>query len=331
MQRGGLITHRAAHARILVRMMLASFIRKWVATRRDMLRGTALQLLAMAAMTAGVQSMAGQAPGQAPGQNPAPAPAQAQPPMQRPQPPGADTPAPRTDANSQQAHADLMAKRDRGRIDVYFIGDSITRRWGAAEPRYRPLLEHWQRSFFGWNAANFAWGGDTTRNILWRLDHGELDGVNPKVIVIMAGTNNLSGGLATRSEDELAADVVRGIDAILARCRDLAPQARIVLMGITPRNDDMALMTVIRNVNAQLARRADPQRLRFIDLMDQLADADGRLRPGVADPDGLHLALPAYEIWAQALRPVLNEWLGPPANEDHAPPPTGDPSAMPRD
>src|SRR5690606_18080891 len=103
----------------------------------------------------------------------------------------ADMPEPRTDANSAQAHQDLLAKRDRGRIDVYFIGDSITRRWGAAEPRYRALLEHWQRNFHGWNAGNFAWGGDTTRNILWRLDQGELDGVDPRVIVVMAGTNNL--------------------------------------------------------------------------------------------------------------------------------------------
>src|SRR5690606_7796837 len=240
----------------------------------------------------------------------------------------ADTPEPRTDANSLQAHRDLLDKRGKGRIDVYFIGDSITRRWGAAEPRYRPLLEHWQRSFHGWNAANFAWGGDTTRNILWRLDQGELDGVAPKVIVVMAGTNNLSGALATSTAADLTADVVRGIDAILARCRSPAPQARIVLMGITPRNDDMALMPVIRSVNARLARLHDGERLRFIDLADRLADAEGRLLPGVADADGLHLALPAYEIWADALRPVLQEWLGPPADEDLAPPPTGDPSAM---
>lgn len=243
-------------------------------------------------------------------------------------PPRADTPAPRTDANSAQAHAELLAKRRRGRIDVYFIGDSITRRWGAAEPRYRSLLEHWRRTFHGWNAANFAWGGDTTRNILWRLDQGELDGVAPQVIVVMAGTNNLSGALSTRAPADLAADVVRGIEAILARCRSLAPQARIVLMGITPRNDDMALMPVIRSVNAQLARLHDGERLRFIDLSDRLADAEGRLLPGMADADGLHLALPAYEIWAGALRPVLQEWLGPPADEDLAPPPTGDPSAM---
>lgn len=241
---------------------------------------------------------------------------------------GADVPRPRTDANSAQAHRDLLAKRSAGRIDLYFIGDSITRRWGAAEPRYLQLLAHWQRSFHGWNAANFAWGGDTTGNILWRLDQGELDGVHPRVIVVMAGTNNLDGSRARQDAAALVADVERGIAAILERCRRLAPAARIVLMGIAPRNDDMALMPVISQVNAGLARLADGERIRFIDLAGRLADDQGRLLPGMADADGLHLALPAYEIWAQALRPVLDAWLGPPAAEDHAPPPTGDPSAM---
>lgn len=242
--------------------------------------------------------------------------------------PAADVPQERTDANSRRAHQDLLAKRGRGRIDLYFVGDSITRRWGAAEPKYATLLAHWQKSFHGWNAADFAWGGDTTGNILWRLDHEELTGVNPRVIVIMAGTNNLFATTQPAAQQAQAADVARGIEAILRRCQQLAPQARIVLMGITPRNDSMAHMPVIGRINARLARLADGSRVRFIDLGPQLADAEGVLLPGMTDPDKLHLALPAYEIWAQALRPVLLEWLGPPAREDHAPPPTGDPSAM---
>jgi lysophospholipase L1-like esterase len=238
----------------------------------------------------------------------------------------ADVPQPRTDPNSIQVHQDLLAKRSKGRIDLYFVGDSITRRWGAAEPRYRELLAHWQKNFHGWNAANFAWGGDSTRNILWRLDNGELTGVDPRVIVVMAGTNNLVQ--PGPGADALGADIARGIEAILRRCQQLAPRARIVLMGITPRNDNMAHMPVINDANARLARLADGQRIRFINLNNRLAGADDVLLPGMTDADQLHLALPAYEIWAQALRPVLTEWLGPPAAEDLAPPPTGDPSAM---
>jgi lysophospholipase L1-like esterase len=240
----------------------------------------------------------------------------------------ADVPVPRTDANSLQAHQDLLDKRSRGRIDLYFLGDSITRRWGAAEPLYRGLLEHWRMSFHGWNAANFGWGGDTTGNILWRLDEGELTGVNPRVIVLMAGTNNLDARAAADDAAAHAADIARGIEAIVRRCRQLAPQARIVLMGIAPRNDVMAYMPVIDGVNSLLARLADGERIRFIDLRGRLAGPDGVLLPGMTDPDKLHLALPAYEQWAQALRPMLTEWLGPPASVDLAPPPTGDPSAM---
>ena len=97
-------------------------------------------------------------------------------------------PVERTDQNSQIAHEQLLAKK-QGRIDVYFEGDSITRRWGATD--YPQLLENWKKNFFGWNAADFGWGADRMENILWRLENGELDGVNPKVIVLLAGTNNV--------------------------------------------------------------------------------------------------------------------------------------------
>src|SRR5262245_19405000 len=101
----------------------------------------------------------------------------------------ADQPVPRTDQNSQIAHAQLLEKARRGRIDIYFEGDSITRRWGATD--YPELLANWRENFFGWNVANFGWGADTTQNIVWRLQNGELDSVHPKVIVLLAGTNNV--------------------------------------------------------------------------------------------------------------------------------------------
>jgi (4-O-methyl)-D-glucuronate---lignin esterase len=96
------------------------------------------------------------------------------------QPPAAsaDRPAPRTDQNSMTAHAELLNKAKSGRIDVYFVGDSITRRWGALD--YPELLANWNANFFGWNAANFGWGADRIEHMLWRLEHGELDGVRPK-------------------------------------------------------------------------------------------------------------------------------------------------------
>src|SRR5947209_3067053 len=101
----------------------------------------------------------------------------------------ADQPLPRTDANSKKAHEQMLANLKKGRIDVYFTGDSITRRWRATD--YPQFLANWKENFFGWNAANFGWGGDTIQNVLWRLQNGELEGVHPKVIVLLAGTNNV--------------------------------------------------------------------------------------------------------------------------------------------
>src|SRR5262249_23865951 len=146
-----------------------------------------------------------------------------------------DRPAARTDANSQTAHRQLLDKAKKGRIDVYFVGDSITRRRGATDnPEF---LANWERNFHGLNAADFAWGGDTVQNILWRLDNGELDNVNPKIIVVLAGTNNV-GTVPPRGDDEArVTGVARGIRAILDLCRRKAPDAVIVLIGITPRND----------------------------------------------------------------------------------------------
>jgi lysophospholipase L1-like esterase len=233
----------------------------------------------------------------------------------------ADQPLMRADHNSQLAHAQLLAKARSGGIGVYFIGDSITRRWGATD--YPDFLAHWRENFHGWNAADFGWGADQTQNMLWRLDQGELEGVNPKVIVILAGTNNV--GNTPRGADRVA-DTTAGIAAIVQRCRAKAPAATIILMGIFPRGDHPELMPAIHRINANLARLADGKTVRYLDLTDRLTGADGQLLPGVT-LDGLHPNLKGYAIWADALKPLLTELLGPPAATDTAPPPTGDPSA----
>lgn len=241
--------------------------------------------------------------------------------------PAADRPAPRADANSQLAHRQLLEKRKKGRIDVYFLGDSITRRWGTSDEQYRAFLENWRQNFYGWNAADFGWGGDTTQNILWRLEEGELDGVNPKVIVVMAGTNNVGNASPQGPEDPRVADTTRGIRAVLDLCRRKAPAATVVLMGITPRNDNMAVMPLIERINENISKFADGKRVRYLNINGRLADGEGRLYEGMAAKDGLHLDVKGYQVWADALKPILSELLGPPSKEDHAPPPTGDPSA----
>jgi lysophospholipase L1-like esterase len=237
----------------------------------------------------------------------------------------ADRPAPRTDRNSQIAHEQLLAKATQGRIDVYFEGDSITRRWGATD--YPELLENWKKNFFGWNAANFGWGADRVENILWRLENGELDDVNPKVIVLLAGTNNVGNKVPPEGVESAAASVTRGLEALVRVMQSKAPTAVIILMGIFPRNDNLAVMPEIERINANLAGMADGHKIRYLNINGQLADPAGKLRDGMMNRDKLHPVLNGYQVWADELKPVFTELLGPPASEDHAPPPTGDPSA----
>ncbi len=238
----------------------------------------------------------------------------------------ADKPAPRTDQNSQLAHEQLVAKAKQGGIDVYFVGDSITRRWGTKDPQYRELLANWTTNFFGWNAGNFGWGADSTQNILWRLENGELDGVHPKIIVVLAGINNVG---SVPGGDEKVADITRGLQAIVRVCQAKAPNAVIVLTGVFPRNDNLAVIPEINAINANLAKLADGKRVRYLNVNDKLADPDGKLFPGMS-PDKLHPTVKAYQIWADGLKPIFTDILGPPAKRDHAPPPTGDPGAKPR-
>ncbi|MBE3109417.1 MAG: hypothetical protein IMZ46_02725, partial [Acidobacteria bacterium] len=238
----------------------------------------------------------------------------------------ADRPVSRTDQNSLTAHAELLEKAKKGRIDVYFVGDSITRRWGALD--YPDLLANWKSNFFGWNAANFGWGGDRIQNILWRLENGELDGVNPKIIVVLAGTNNVG---STPGDDAKIADITRGLKVILDTCRRKAPEATIILTAIFPRNDNMTVMREIDRINENLARVADGKQVRYLSVNDQLANKDRRLFDGMMNEgDRLHPTIRGYQVWADGLKPIFTELLGAPADTDRAPPPTGDPSTRGR-
>ncbi len=238
----------------------------------------------------------------------------------------ADVATPRTDRNSLIAHEELLAKRKQGQIDVYFVGDSITRRWGTSDAAWKDLLDNWRANFHGWNAADFGWGADKTQHILWRLQNGELDEVHPKVVVVMAGTNNVGTAEPLGDTQARADEVVRGVTAIVGEIRRRAPKATVVLTGITPRNDNIGVMPIINAANKGIARLADGRAVRYININEQLADSENKLRIGMTY-DGLHLTPKAYQVWADALKPILTEILGPPAAEDRAPPPSSDPSA----
>ena len=116
---------------------------------------------------------------------------------------------------------------------------------------------------------------------------------------------------------------------MLDSLREKAPKATIILVGILPRNDGAqptVVMPSIDKINENIAKFADAKMIRYLNINDKLANKDGKLLEGMTE-DRLHLSLKGYQVWADALKPVLTELLGPPAKEDHAPPPTGDPSA----
>src|SRR5262249_6676478 len=118
------------------------------------------------------------------------------------------------------------------------------RRWRATD--YPQFLANWNENFFGWNAANFGWGGDTIQNMLWRIQNGELEGVHPKVIVLLAGTNNVGNSPAS---DAKVSAIAMGMKALLDAMREKAPGATIIVMGILPRNDGPRPTAVMPSIN----------------------------------------------------------------------------------
>jgi hypothetical protein len=188
----------------------------------------------------------------------------------------ADQASPRTDNNSKLAHTQLLdkAEKGKGKIDIYFEGDSIARRWGTSDAAYAKYLANWKENFFGWNAADFGWGADGVQNILWRLQNGELDGVNPKIIVLLGGTNNLN----PRQGDQNVDEITRGLKAVVDTCQKKAPDAVIIITGIFPRNDggrgrgsmNLAYIPIINKINDNLAKMADGKKIRFVNVNDKL-------------------------------------------------------------
>ena len=132
--------------------------------------------------------------------------------------------------------------------------------------------KNWNENFFGWNAADFGWGGDTTQNVLYRLNEGELEGVNPKVIVLMIGTNNV-GKVPKADDRELIDDVAQGVPD--RRCvSSQSPKAKIILMGITraamPAEKDPQIMATIDKINERIEKLANRGTIRYVNINGQL-------------------------------------------------------------
>ena len=146
----------------------------------------------------------------------------------------------------------------------------------------------------------------------------------PKVFVLQAGTNNLPGnGAADASKVE---EVVSSIKSLVSLLQNKSPNSKTVLTALFPRTQNPALSSTIQQINDQLEKWTDGKSIRFLNINSKLTDSSGALLPGMSD-DGLHFTEKSYQVWADELKPILHEILGPPATKDYAPPPTGDPSA----
>jgi lysophospholipase L1-like esterase len=211
--------------------------------------------------------------------------------------------AARTDDHFLERHRAFLGLTRERPIDLLFLGDSITRRWAE-------VPDLWQRHFGGLRAANFGVGGDATQNVIWRIGNGELDGISPKVVVLLIGTNNLP----TNSPGEIS----EAIGTIVRMIRGRLPSTRVLLLAILPRGPQRRPRDAdgrsafyqdgIDEINRSLRRLEDGPGVRFLDFGPKLIGPDGELLASHV-PDGLHIVGPGYEAWAEAMGPLLSEMM----------------------
>jgi lysophospholipase L1-like esterase len=198
-------------------------------------------------------------------------------------------------------HAELELQKTL-RPRVVLIGDSITHFWsGRPTAHITNGNSAWERAFGNMPAMNMGFGWDRTQNVLWRLRQGEFEGISPEWIVLLIGTNNLTGTRNARAN--APAEIVEGIAAIYRELRQRSPESRIVLMGILPRGakPGSPMRASIAETNRLLAERFARERdVVFLELAAKFLAPDGTL-PASLFPDGTHPSDAGYQIWADAL------------------------------
>ena len=201
-------------------------------------------------------------------------------------------------------HKGILKLKDVLNPDLVFIGDSITHFWGGGQPgdhayRYgEPVL----KSLLGKHRVlNLGFGSDRTQHVLWRLQQGELDSLNPAWVVINIGTNNTSD-----SKDPTA--IMSGIQAVSAEVRQRVPKACIILMAIFPREEkpEAPRRKVIDALNRRIESYAAEQRLVYLDIGKHFLDAEGRIIRDLM-PDFVHPREQGYRFWAEALLPIIEQ------------------------
>ena len=195
--------------------------------------------------------------------------------------------------------AEIARRKAAGeRTELVFIGDSITHHWEKEQPELF-------KTFYGkYNALDLGYGGDRTENVLWRLQHGEIDGIDPKVAVLMIGTNN------TGFRQEAPELIHAGIKRDIAEIRKRLPKAKILLLAIVPRGEkpDDTLRVLNEKVNAMLPKLADNKHVFFLNMNKAFLGPDGTLSKDIM-PDLLHPNAEGYKIWQREMQPELDKLM----------------------
>lgn len=208
-----------------------------------------------------------------------------------------------------QRHAAILTIKENVNPKVVLVGDSITHFWGGEpkEPKGDRGAESWAELFPSGTrpALNLGFGWDRTQNVLYRIAQGELDGLKPETIVLHIGTNNLAGtsNAKANSPDEIA----YAIALIVDRLREKCPQARIIVMAVFPRGekptDPKRAQTAA--INEKLpALLSTKENVILVDITSKLTNPDGTISRDVM-ADFLHPTARGYDIWAEALKPLL--------------------------
>ncbi len=217
-------------------------------------------------------------------------------------------PAPR-DANWVKRHEGFVAIARQGGVEVLFLGDSITDGWRKEDPKSGGK-KVWDANFAPLHAANFGISGDRTQHVLWRLENGELDGIKPKAIVLMIGTNNTGLERDGKTPRNTPAEAAEGVKLIITKLRTKLPQTKILLLAVFPRGEkpDHPGRVQVAEINRLIAPLADKKFVRFLDIGPKFLAPDGTL-PGEIMPDFLHPGEKGYEIWAAAIKEPLAAML----------------------
>ena len=218
-------------------------------------------------------------------------------------------PEPR-DAAWVKRHEGFVEIAKQGGVDVLFLGDSITDFWRRDNNPNQGGRKIWDREFAPLKAANFGISADRTQHVLWRLQNGELDGIKPKVVVLMIGTNNTGLERDNVTPRNTPAQTIEGVKAVVSTLRTKLPATKILLLAIFPRGEKPAhpQRAQIAEINRALARLDDGKMIRYLDLGAKFLAADGTLPKDIM-PDFLHPGEKGYEIWAAAIREPLREML----------------------